>query len=66
MPAIMKSKLSVPTAGIFTCCLNVLDFDFAANVKRLLRKVALAMNITVDDPAKSGQHSGDMNHWRVN
>ena len=43
-----------------TCCLNVLDFDFAVEDKRLLRKVVRAMNITVDDPAKSGRHSGDM------
>ena len=43
-----------------TCCLNVLDFDFAASDKRLMRKVVRAMNITVDDPAKSGRHSGDM------
>ena len=43
-----------------TCCLNVLDFDFAACDKRPLRKVIRAMNITADDPAKSGRHSGDM------
>jgi len=43
-----------------TCCLNVLDFDFAAGDKRLLRKVVRAMNITVDDPAKSGRHSSGM------
>ena len=43
-----------------TCCLNVLDFDFDAGDQRLLRKVVRAMNITADDPAKSGRHSGDM------
>jgi probable phosphoglycerate mutase len=43
-----------------TCCLNVLDFDFAADDKRLMRKVVRAMNITTDDPAKSGRHGGDM------
>ncbi len=43
-----------------TCCLNIIDFDFAAGDNRLLRKVIRAMNITVDDPAKSGRHSGDM------
>lgn len=43
-----------------TCCLNVLDFDFAAGDARLLRKVVRAMNITVDDPAKSGRHSSGM------
>ena len=43
-----------------TCCLNVLDFDFAADDKRLLRQVIRAMNITADDPTKSGRHSGDM------
>ncbi len=43
-----------------TCCLNVIDFDFAAGDNRLLRKVIRAMNITADDPTKSGRHSGDM------
>jgi probable phosphoglycerate mutase len=43
-----------------TCCLNVLDFDFAAGDQRPLRKVVRAMNITVDDPAKSGRHSSGM------
>lgn len=43
-----------------TCCVNVLDFDFDANDKRLLRKVVRAMNVTVDDPAKSGRHSSGM------
>lgn len=43
-----------------TCCLNVLDFDFDAGDQRLLRKVVRAMNITADDPIKSGRHSGDM------
>jgi probable phosphoglycerate mutase len=43
-----------------TCCVNVLDFDFDANNERLLRKVVRAMNITVDDPAKSGRHSSGM------
>ena len=45
-----------------TCCLNVLDFDFDADDKRLVRKVVRAMNITADDPAKSGRHSGDMEY----
>lgn len=45
-----------------TCCLNVLDFDFNADDKRLVRKVVRAMNITADDPAKSGRHSGDMEY----
>jgi probable phosphoglycerate mutase len=43
-----------------TCCLNVLDFDFDANDERPLRKVVRAMNVTVDDPAKSGRHSSGM------
>lgn len=43
-----------------TCCVNVLDFDFDAHDARLLRKVVRAMNVTVDDPAKSGRHSGGM------
>ena len=43
-----------------TCCVNVLDFDFDANDKRLLRRVVRAMNVTVDDPAKSGRHSSGM------
>ncbi len=43
-----------------TCCLNVLDFDFDATSHRLLRKIVRAMNITVDDPAKSGRHSSGM------
>jgi probable phosphoglycerate mutase len=43
-----------------TCCVNVLDFDFDASSKQLLRKVVRAMNITVDDPAKSGRHSSGM------
>lgn len=49
-----------------TCCLNVLDFDFDAE-QRLLRKVVRAMNITVDDPVKSGRHGGAMEGlaWRL-
>ncbi len=43
-----------------TCCVNVLDFDFDAHDERLLRKVVRAMNVTVDDPAKSGRHSSGM------
>ena len=43
-----------------TCCVNVLDFDFAAGDGRLLRKVVRAMNVTVDDPVKSGRHSSGM------
>lgn len=43
-----------------TCCLNVLDFDFAVEDQQLLRKVVRAMNVTVDDPLKSGRHSGGM------
>jgi probable phosphoglycerate mutase len=43
-----------------TCCLNVLDFDFAAGDARLLRKVVRAMNITAEDPTKSGRHSSGM------
>lgn len=43
-----------------TCCLNVLDFDFDATNQRLLRKIVRAMNITADDPAKSGRHSSGM------
>jgi broad specificity phosphatase PhoE len=42
-----------------TCCLNVLDFDFDAE-QQLLRRVIRAMNITVDDPVKSGRHGGAM------
>ncbi len=42
-----------------TCCLNVLDFDFDAE-QQLLRKIVRAMNITVDDPVKSGRHAGGM------
>ncbi len=57
------SGLGLSAFGTFdqaTCCLNVLDFDFAAGDARLLRKVVRAMNITVDDPAKSGRHSSGM------
>lgn len=43
-----------------TCCLNVIDFDIDSNDGRLLRKTVRGMNITVDDPAKSRRHSGDM------
>ena len=43
-----------------TCCLNVLDFDFDAANQRLVRKIVRAMNITADDPAKSGRHSSGM------
>ncbi len=43
-----------------TCCVNVLDFDFDATDDRLLRKVVRAMNVTVNDPAKSGRHSSGM------
>jgi probable phosphoglycerate mutase len=43
-----------------TCCLNVLDFDFSADDQRLIRKIVRAMNITADDPAKSGRHAGGM------
>lgn len=43
-----------------SCCVNVLDFDFDSADKRLLRKVVRAMNITADDPVKSGRHSGGM------
>jgi probable phosphoglycerate mutase len=43
-----------------TCCLNVLDFDFSADEQRLKRKIVRAMNITADDPAKSGRHAGGM------
>lgn len=42
-----------------TCCLNVLDFDFDGE-QRILRRIVRAMNITVDDPVKSGRHSGGM------
>jgi len=43
-----------------SCCLNVLDFDFAAGDQRLLRKVVRAMNITANDQTKSGRHSSGM------
>jgi probable phosphoglycerate mutase len=43
-----------------TCCLNVLDFDFSADDQRLKRKIVRAMNITADDPAKSGRHASAM------
>jgi probable phosphoglycerate mutase len=43
-----------------TCCLNVLDFDFSADDHLLKRKIVRAMNITADDPAKSGRHAGGM------
>ena len=43
-----------------TCCLNVLDFDFAAGDARLLRKVVRAMNIAAEDPTKSGRRSSGM------
>ncbi len=43
-----------------TCCLNVLDFDFAADDQRLLRKIVRAMNVTADDPTKSGRHASGM------
>jgi len=43
-----------------TCCLNVLDFDFAADNQRLVRKIVRAMNITADDPTKSGRHGSGM------
>ena len=43
-----------------TCCLNVLDFDFDADDQRLKRRIVRAMNITADDPAKSGRHASGM------
>ena len=43
-----------------TCCLNVLDFDFDTIDQRLVRKTVRAMNVTADDPAKSGRHSSGM------
>ena len=43
-----------------TCCLNVLDFDFAASNQRIVRKIVRATNITADDPTKSGRHSSGM------
>ena len=43
-----------------TCCLNVLDFDFDADDHRLKRRIVRGMNITVDDPAKSGRHASGM------
>lgn len=43
-----------------TCCVNVLDFDFELDSGRLLRKVLRAMNVTLDDPAKSGRHASGM------
>lgn len=57
------SGLGLSAFGVIdqaTCCVNVLDFDFNANDNRLLRKVVRAMNVTVDDPAKSGRHSSGM------
>lgn len=57
------SGLGLPAFGAVdqaSCCVNVLDFDFDARDERLLRKVVRAMNITVDDPLKSGRHSGGM------
>ena len=41
-----------------TCCLNVLDFD--AGEQRLKRKIVRAMNVTADDPTKSGRHASGM------
>jgi broad specificity phosphatase PhoE len=43
-----------------TCCLNVLDFDFAPGDQGIVRKIVRAMNVTADDPTKSGRHSGGM------
>lgn len=57
------SGLGLSAFGVIdqaTCCLNVLDFDFDAKDRRLLRKVVRAMNITIDDPAKSGRHASGM------
>ena len=41
------------------CCLNVIDIDFGESGE-ILRKTIRAMNVTVDDPAKSNRHGGDM------
>ncbi len=57
------SGLGLSAFGVIdqaTCCVNVLDFDFDARDKRLLRKVVRAMNATIDDPAKSGRHASGM------
>ena len=43
-----------------TCCLNVLDFDFAPNEQRPVRRIVRAMNVTALDPAKSGRHASGM------
>jgi probable phosphoglycerate mutase len=43
-----------------TCCLNVLDFDFAPDTPRPVRKIVRAMNVTAIDPAKSGRHGSGM------
>ena len=48
------------TKTITAKCLNVLDFDFDADDHRLKRRIVRAMNITVDDPAKSGRHASGM------
>lgn len=57
------SGLGLSAFGVLdqaTCCVNVLDFDFDPSNRRLLRKVVRAMNVTVDDPAKSGRHASGM------
>jgi broad specificity phosphatase PhoE len=43
-----------------TFCLNVLDFDFDPNDQQIVRKTIRAMNITADDPTKSGRHGSGM------
>lgn len=45
-----------------TCCLNVIDLDFDPGSQQILRKTIRAMNVTADDPAKSGRHSSDMEY----
>ena len=42
-----------------TCCLNIIDFDIDGE-GGVVRKVVRGMNITAQDPAKAGRHSGDM------
>lgn len=43
-----------------TCCLNIIDFDVSPESGLVIRKTLRAMNVTADDPVKSGRHAGDM------
>lgn len=62
--------IGLPAFGMLdqaTCCLNVIDFDVAAD-GQVVRKTVRAMNVTAYDPAKGRRHSGDMEtlaHWMI-